>query len=118
MLLPQNFRRTSEEMQRAMCVRAIKAVGKLGVSTPATTMTTAHVDTKPSRLFIFDKVSGTKFLIDTGADVSVIPHRGRKTVSPADIKIYAADGTHIDTYGDRLLTVDLGLRRPFQWWWI
>lgn len=115
MLLPQDFRRTGEEMQRAVCVRAIKAVGKLGVPTPATTTTTEHVDTKSSRLFIFDKVSGTKFLIDTGADVSVIPHQGRKTVSPTDIKIYAANGTHIDNYGDRLITLDLGLRRPFQW---
>ena len=28
---------------------------------------------------------------------------------------YAADGTAIATYGSRILTLDLGLRRPYTW---
>ncbi|GFS77071.1 hypothetical protein TNCV_3757081 [Trichonephila clavipes] len=30
-------------------------------------------------------------------------------------KLYAANGTEIPTYGLKILTLDLGLRRPFQW---
>lgn len=54
------------------------------------------------------------FLIDTGADVSVIP----KTYSSsyklnADFKLTAANGSVIDTYGSSVIEVDLGLRRNY-----
>lgn len=83
------------------------------MSTPAQVAT--DVDTQHSRLFIHDKLTGTKFLVDTGADVSVIPPRDKCISRVFSTKIYAANGTPIDTYGDRLITVDLGLRRTFQW---
>lgn len=34
---------------------------------------------------------------------------------PSTTKLYAANGTIINTFGERLLTLDLGLRRSFQW---
>ena len=67
-------------------------------------------------LFLTDANSGRRFLIDTGAEVSVIPP------SPTDQKIKqdcaglrAVNGSAIATFGTRSLTLDLGLRRVFRW---
>lgn len=69
-----------------------------------------------NRLFIKDKKSGTEFLIDTGADVSVIPVKSSDQRSLSDHNpLFAANGSTINTYGTRRLTLDLGLRRPFTW---
>ncbi|GFS97066.1 hypothetical protein TNCV_4492451 [Trichonephila clavipes] len=43
---------------------------------------------------------------------------GQKTkgeCQASQYKLYAANGTEIPTYGLNILTLDLGLRRPFQW---
>lgn len=55
-----------------------------------------------------------RFLVDSGADVSIIPATPSDTQS-SDYKLYAANGTEIETYGIKMLTLDLGLRREFQW---
>lgn len=73
-----------------------------------------------SRLFITDKISNITFLIDTGADVSIIPattnSKSRATVSSEhEYSLYAANGTKINTFGQKNLTLNLGLRRPFKW---
>jgi len=76
-----------------------------------------------NRLFVPDSKSGKSFLIDTGADVSVIPpktiNRNIKANSKSNSKwlllLFAANGTAIHTYGTTRLTLDLGLRRPFTW---
>lgn len=57
-----------------------------------------------------------QFLIDTGADVSVVPkglHSAK--VKPTSTKLFAANGTPIEVYGEVLLKVNLGLRREFLW---
>ena len=66
-----------------------------------------------SRLFVKDKNTGLRFLVDSGADVSLIPatHRN-KTVD--DFKLYAANGTEIPAYGIKVLNLNLGLRREFK----
>ncbi|CAB0001535.1 unnamed protein product, partial [Nesidiocoris tenuis] len=38
------------------------------------------------------------------------PHNG-----PHKYELFSASGSRIPTYGERLLTLDLGLRRPFTW---
>ena len=71
----------------------------------------------PSRLFyVTDCSNGFRFLIDTGAEVSVIPptptdrrHRQDK------LNLQAVNDTPIATYGNRLLTINIGLRQNFQW---
>ena len=64
-------------------------------------MCSAGVPT-PSRLFfVTDKHSGTRFLIDTGAEVSVFP------ASETD--------KHHASYSPISLTLDLGLCRTFRW---
>ncbi|GFS97366.1 hypothetical protein TNCV_1825111 [Trichonephila clavipes] len=69
-----------------------------------------------SRLFVKDREIGCQFLVDSGADVSILPWTKKKGECQASqYKLYAANGTEIPTYGLKILTLDLGLRRPFQW---
>jgi hypothetical protein len=52
------------------------------------------------RLFITDRVSKLRFLVDTGSDLCVFPRRhfpGRKERTGYDL--FAANGTPIPTYG-------------------
>lgn len=68
-----------------------------------------------NRLAILYKNSGTKFLVDTGADVSVIPKKTLvRRATPSETKLYAANGTPIITYGDRALTLNLSLCRAWR----
>ncbi|GFS98651.1 retrovirus-related Pol polyprotein from transposon 297 [Trichonephila clavipes] len=69
-----------------------------------------------NRLYFSDRISRSKYLIDTGADVSVIPlTTASKHLPPASLQLFAANGTVISTYGQQLVTLDLGLRRVFKW---
>jgi len=69
-----------------------------------------------NRLIIFESNSRLKFLIDTGADVSVIP-RNLANIIPISSSFYlfAANGTPISAYGTKLLNLNIGLRRIFSW---
>nr|AAK07485.1 gag-pol polyprotein [Clonorchis sinensis] len=79
------------------------------------TATTVCGPPRTSRLFhITDRSSGLRFLVDTGAEVSVLPHKTPLHDS-ASYSLQAANGTRIATYGERSLTLDLGLRRAFKW---
>jgi hypothetical protein len=72
--------------------------------------------TPPGRLFIIDRVSNLRFLVDTGSDLCVFPRRlvpGRRERTSYDL--FAANGTPIPTYGWHTLTLNLGLRRDFTW---
>lgn len=61
-----------------------------------------------------DKISAVKFLIDTGADISVVPKSFvNHHQSSSDFKLFAANGTPINTYGQKLITVNFGLKRAF-----
>lgn len=69
-----------------------------------------------SRLFLFDKKSHLKFLIDSGSDVSCIPASDKcKFMRPDPLQLFAANNSKIHTYGTKLVNVDLGLRRNFTW---
>ena len=72
--------------------------------------------TPTGRLFITDRVSNLRFLVDTGSDLSVFPRKlvpGRRERTSYDL--FAANGTPIPTYGGHTLTLNLGLRRDFTW---
>ena len=71
----------------------------------------------PSCLFfITDRTTGNKFLVDTGAEVSVIPpSRAERQYRRDSLTLQAANNTSIATYGKRSLTLNLGLRRTFRW---
>ncbi|GBO02192.1 Transposon Ty3-I Gag-Pol polyprotein [Araneus ventricosus] len=65
------------------------------------------------RLFVRDRRSNLRFLVDSGADVSIIPATSQNK-KKAEYLLYAANGTEISTYGIKMLNLDLGLRRDFQ----
>ena len=80
----------------------------------AATASGTHHDS--CRLFVRDLHSGTRFLVDSGAEVSVIPP------TPADRQrlhrgapLFAANSARIATFGQRSITLNLGLRRTFRW---
>ena len=66
--------------------------------------------------FISDHPSGLRFLVNTGAEVSVIPPSRTDRLSHTDaLVLQAANDTLIPTFGKRSLTLNLGLRQSFQW---
>lgn len=88
------------------------------------TYATVDRGTKISRLYISDKISGNIFLIDSGADISVIPpNHKEKSYPPCNFNLFAANGTPIKTYGSKTVVLNLGLlnlglRRPIRWLFI
>ncbi len=70
-----------------------------------------------SRLFyVTDTHTDTRFLVDTGSEVSVILLTLSKRKSPPDkLTLIAVNSTPITTYGKQSLTLNLGLRRSFAW---
>ena len=71
----------------------------------------------PSRLFyVSDRVCGLRFLVDTGAEVSVLsPSHTERKFPQASLTLQAVNGSPIQTFGTRSLTLSLGLRRTFRW---
>ena len=66
--------------------------------------------------FISERESHNRFLIDTGAKVSVLPPTKKdKLQRQQGLDLQAANGTAISTYGQCSLTLNLGLCHPFQW---
>ncbi len=68
--------------------------------------------------FITDRITGTRFLVDTGAEVSVIlPSAAeRRLIKPKERPtLQAVNNTSIGTFSERSLTLDFGLRRRFRW---
>lgn len=98
-------------MRKTLCVG--KESGKLEPVQP-----TAEICTVISthRLCVSDSNSGYKFLVDTGADISVLPVSKKNRQTPSNrFKLYAANGTEIKTYGVKTLVLTLQLRRSFRW---
>ena len=66
------------------------------------------------RIFIADKKSKISFLIDTGAEVSVLPASKGDRLHESATTLTAANRSTIKTFGTRVLDVDLGLHREFK----
>ena len=64
-----------------------------------------------------DPVSKLSYLIDTGAQVSVLPPRSEdRDRSPVNnMQLQAVNGTAIRTFGQRSMAVELGLAKSFEW---
>lgn len=89
------------------------ALGKLAL--PPRLEAASEEGTCTNRLHVFDRANGQRFLIDTGAEVSVVAATPAQKLFPIGLKLYAANNIRIDTYGTRRITLDLGLRRKFSW---
>ena len=68
------------------------------------------------RLQVYDRKAGIKFLIDSGSVISLLPRAlAPQKSTPGALQLTAANGSTIATYGQHVLTIDLGLRRAFAW---
>lgn len=68
------------------------------------------------RLFVTEVVTKRRFLIDTGSDLSCYPYQWLSNrPSQSNYTLAAANGSEIRTFGHIQLTLNLGLRRAFQW---
>ena len=92
-----------------------EAMFLFGKRREAGVMATYTLPTHSRRLFIRDRSSKQSFLIDTGSDVSIIcASKNQRQLVPIQ-SFLAANGTKIDVYGRKLLSIDLGLRRKFTY---
>ena len=91
-----------------------QVIGKRPGQSLVATGVTGH---STSCLFcVTDRTSKLFLLIDTGAEVSLIPPTHRKPHSPQErFTLLSANGTRISTYGRQSITLDLGLRHTYQW---
>ncbi|XP_037521495.1 uncharacterized protein LOC119398750 [Rhipicephalus sanguineus] len=69
----------------------------------------------PSVFLLTDRDSGLRFLVDTGAEVSVLTVGSTDCRVPSAAHLQAVNNTTIATYGHRSLPLDLGLNRTFRW---
>ena len=97
-------------MSLSLCL-VVKRAGRSLAATSVTGQT--HL----GRLFyIHDVPSNTRFLVDTGAEVSVVPPSCTERSHRQDtFNLQAVNGSQIATFGVRSLTLNLGLRRTFRW---
>ena len=65
-------------------------------------------------LYIRDRYTGNKLLVDTGAQVSVFPASARERRMQKTEPLVAANGSKIDTFGTRTISLDFGFRK-FTW---
>lgn len=65
------------------------------------------------RLFVRDKNSGTCFLVDSGSDASLVAASRQELRLPVLQTFRAANGTSINVYGRKSISVNFGLRRNF-----
>ena len=80
-------------------------------------VTATTTDKQGSPLFyVTDRNSKIRFLVDTGAQISIISATNAdKRNHPAALKLQAVNGSEINTYGIIPLTLNLGMRREFTW---
>ncbi|GFT68950.1 retrovirus-related Pol polyprotein from transposon 17.6 [Trichonephila clavipes] len=108
-------RRYKEQARK--CVSPCAFVQKKRVSSVIAGM--AEPSQHTSRLFLLDRKSGQKFLIDSGSEICVIPPSPTMNKSPqSNFSLFAANNTKIPAYGMARKELNLGLRRPFIWTFI
>ncbi|XP_018020410.1 uncharacterized protein LOC108676784 [Hyalella azteca] len=62
-----------------------------------------------------DRHTNLNFLIETGADVSILPASTTDRSKPPTSHLYSANGSSIPVFREKSLTLDFGLRRTFRW---
>ena len=66
-------------------------------------------------LRLYDPLSNTSYLIDTGAEISIVPLKHKNSsVFPSLRNLFAANGTHIPIYGEQIIELSFSLRRLFS----
>ncbi|CAH8673085.1 unnamed protein product [Schistosoma rodhaini] len=81
-----------------------------------TTAVTGHNSHESRLLYVTDRRTGTQFLVDTGAEVSVVPPTALEKKTPDPIlKLRAANRSEIKTYGKKHLRLHFGPKSNFSW---
>ena len=84
----------------------LEEFGKLPKFTPI--VGDVDLKTKSSLLHIYDYKSNQLFLLDAGAEISVVtPNQEDKNNRTSDLPLVAANGSSITTYGNRRMTLQL-----------
>ena len=95
---------------------ALRLVPSRETTRPVVSGDERHWPTTKSPFFISDCYTGLRFLIDTGAQVSVLPPSPEDRKHPrSDLTLQAVNNTPIRMFGTRSLTLNLGLHRTFRW---
>lgn len=75
----------------------------------------AATEGETCRLFVKDHHSGWKFLVDSGAEISLLPKSYcKKPIRNPNYDLSAANESVIHTYGDRVLTISIGFPQTFS----
>jgi hypothetical protein len=102
-LVPLEVPAEGQEVYTTLLVDAGKPVGQSLMAASDTCPVTSR------RLFVRDKASGIRFLVDTGADMCVFPrHLVPGRLQKSEYLLSAANGTPIATYGTRTMTLNRG----------
>ena len=59
--------------------------------------------------YLKDTISGKRFLVDTGAACSILPHHSNQP--PANLKLVAADGRQIPTWGKKMCKINFNFNK-------
>ena len=111
MFLPRSFR-----LQRSQVFHPLQFFGKRPGRSPVVAVATGAYH---QQLFhLSDRLSGRRFLIDTGAAISVVPARHSDWRSDSrGLQLRAANGAPIRTFGKRSITLQFHDRR-YTWQFI
>ena len=98
------------------CKKTLLYVGK---RFPRPLMVTSGSGNNSRLLFVTDRTSGQRYLVDSGAEVSVLPATriDRQTLKKGP-PLRAANGSAIPTFSKRTLSLHFGLRKNFNWTFI
>nr|VZI20450.1 unnamed protein product [Spirometra erinaceieuropaei] len=94
---------------------SLTASGRQSHATVESTAAGSVANLHTRRLFLWDRIAGAKFLVDSGAEVSVVPPTPAERKHRSSFCLTAANNSSIPTFGQRSITPDLGLRRIFRW---
>eukprot|EP00731_Ephydatia_muelleri_P033543 Em0032g5a len=106
MLLPSQFRTGRPQVHQTLFLS--------GKEQAIVAMAASH---NTGLFFLWDKISGRQFLVDTGAEISVIPATAsdkRNTHDKQGPLLSAANGTTIKTYGSRIVPLQFA-SKGYKW---
>ena len=71
----------------------------------------AAISTTIALLHIRDSLSKIDFLVNTGAEVSIVPPSGHNLSKSPNLNLIAANGSHIKSFGTRQKTLKINVTR-------
>lgn len=115
MLLPPQIRIESKKVHTTLQFQGTSEAGKLMQLSSMQATRDSHKITTEYRLHIYDRDIPLKLLVDSGSVVSVLPYKyGGRHLTLGSLKLFAANASEIKTYGEKILDLNIGLRRNFK----